>query len=317
MGYFPAGRCVRYKPAMTQDKTASAQLSSMTGFARKEGGVEGVSWVWEARSVNGKSLDLRCHLPAGFERLEAAARAELAKRLRAATSPQPDRSAAARRRRSCASTARSLDQLIALVREVNGDSAPVQVDGLLGVRGVVENGDCRLGRAEQRRRRPRPARRSRRCSTSCWRRGWRRAGACATSWPARSTRSNELSARPRRLRRAPSRRRSRRGSRQLGPAARGPCRPWPRTGWRRKWRCWSAARRARGAGPARRPCRARRAACSPKGGGVGRRLDFLCQEFNREANTLCSKAADVALTRIGLDLKAVIEQFREQVQNIE
>ena len=50
---------------------------------------------------------------------------------------------------------------------------------------------------------------------------------------------------------------------------------------------------------------------------VGRKLDFLCQEFNREANTLCSKANDVELTRIGLALKAVIEQFREQVQNIE
>ena len=53
------------------------------------------------------------------------------------------------------------------------------------------------------------------------------------------------------------------------------------------------------------------------GGAVGRRLDFLSQEFNREANTLCSKAGDIELTRIGLDLKAVIEQFREQVQNVE
>jgi len=52
-------------------------------------------------------------------------------------------------------------------------------------------------------------------------------------------------------------------------------------------------------------------------GSVGRKLDFLCQELNREANTLCSKSSDVELTRIGLDLKAVIEQFREQVQNIE
>jgi uncharacterized protein (TIGR00255 family) len=54
-----------------------------------------------------------------------------------------------------------------------------------------------------------------------------------------------------------------------------------------------------------------------EGGAVGRRLDFLCQEFNREANTLCSKSTDVALTRIGLDLKATIEQLREQVQNVE
>jgi len=50
---------------------------------------------------------------------------------------------------------------------------------------------------------------------------------------------------------------------------------------------------------------------------VGRRLDFLCQEFNREANTLCSKSGDTQLTKIGVDLKVLIDQFREQVQNIE
>ncbi|WP_368854799.1 endoribonuclease YicC domain-containing protein [Serratia marcescens] len=53
------------------------------------------------------------------------------------------------------------------------------------------------------------------------------------------------------------------------------------------------------------------------GGAIGRRLDFLAQEFGREANTLCAKAGDVTLSRIGLDLKAVVEQFREQVQNVE
>jgi uncharacterized protein (TIGR00255 family) len=52
-------------------------------------------------------------------------------------------------------------------------------------------------------------------------------------------------------------------------------------------------------------------------GGVGRKLDFLTQEFMREANTLCSKSASGALTAVGLDLKATIEQFREQVQNVE
>ncbi|MEQ9390436.1 YicC/YloC family endoribonuclease [Marinovum algicola] len=51
--------------------------------------------------------------------------------------------------------------------------------------------------------------------------------------------------------------------------------------------------------------------------GVGRKLDFLMQEFNREANTLCSKSGDSALTSVGLDLKAVIDQMREQVQNVE
>jgi uncharacterized protein (TIGR00255 family) len=53
------------------------------------------------------------------------------------------------------------------------------------------------------------------------------------------------------------------------------------------------------------------------GGAVGRRLDFLAQEFNREANTICSKSNDVELTNIGLELKTVVEQFREQVQNLE
>ena len=53
------------------------------------------------------------------------------------------------------------------------------------------------------------------------------------------------------------------------------------------------------------------------GQGVGRKLDFLAQEFNREANTLCSKSTDIALTRTGLALKVVIDQFREQSQNVE
>jgi uncharacterized protein (TIGR00255 family) len=53
------------------------------------------------------------------------------------------------------------------------------------------------------------------------------------------------------------------------------------------------------------------------GGPVGRRLDFLAQEFNRETNTLCAKANDLELTNIGLELKSLVEQFREQVQNLE
>lgn len=53
------------------------------------------------------------------------------------------------------------------------------------------------------------------------------------------------------------------------------------------------------------------------GGAIGRRLDFLAQELHREANTLCSKSNDVELTNIGLELKSVVEQFREQVQNLE
>ncbi|MBC2884602.1 YicC family protein [Ochrobactrum sp. CM-21-5] len=53
------------------------------------------------------------------------------------------------------------------------------------------------------------------------------------------------------------------------------------------------------------------------GGPIGRKLDFLSQEFNREANTLCSKSNAASITAIGLELKAVVDQFREQVQNLE
>ena len=61
----------------------------------------------------------------------------------------------------------------------------------------------------------------------------------------------------------------------------------------------------------------RRRLSSIRAAPIGRRLDFLAQELNREANTLCAKANDVELTNIGLELKAAVEQFREQVQNVE
>ena len=63
-------------------------------------------------------------------------------------------------------------------------------------------------------------------------------------------------------------------------------------------------------------CKAARALLDAAG-AVGRRLDFLCQELNREANTLCSKSSDVELTTIGIGIKSAIDQLREQVQNIE
>ncbi len=92
---------------------------------------------------------------------------------------------------------------------------------------------------------------------------------------------------------------------------------WPRSGWRRKWRCSRSrpmcARNWTGLPPIAQDARELIAT----GRGVGRKLDFLAQEFNREANTLCSKSSDIALTRVGLALKAAIDQFREQAQNVE
>ena len=76
-------------------------------------------------------------------------------------------------------------------------------------------------------------------------------------------------------------------------------------------------RHPRGARPARARMSRRSQRLIADGGAIGRRLDFLAQELNREANTLCSKSNDVELTNIGLELKSVVEQFREQVQNLE
>ena len=61
----------------------------------------------------------------------------------------------------------------------------------------------------------------------------------------------------------------------------------------------------------------RRRSSWPNGGAIGRKLDFLAQELHRESNTLTAKANDLELTNIGLELKGVVEQFREQVQNLE
>src|SRR3974390_3537068 len=111
----------------------------MTGFARAEGDGHGISWVWEMKSVNGKSLDLRLRLAPGFDELEPRFRALLARRFRRGnfsanlavtrTSPVPVRV-----------NRETLGQLIALMNELAGEieAAPPRIDGLLALRGVVE-----------------------------------------------------------------------------------------------------------------------------------------------------------------------------------
>jgi len=112
---------------------------SMTGFAQAQGEKLGIAWVWEMRSVNGKSLDLRLRLPPGFDALEPQLRAMLAQRFRrgnfsgtlTVTRTAP---AAVRVNRE------TLAQLIALMNELAGEivAAPPRIDGLLALRGVVE-----------------------------------------------------------------------------------------------------------------------------------------------------------------------------------
>ncbi|WP_245579146.1 YicC/YloC family endoribonuclease [Inquilinus limosus] len=300
---------------MTQDMTASAPLSSMTGFARKEGGVDGLSWVWEARSVNGKSLDLRLRTPAGFERLESVARVELAKRFRRGNVTlnlslgRSETAPALRINREV------LDQLVALARELNGETAPIRVDTLLGIRGVVETGDtasAELNSAVEAEAAAAIAPLLDDLQAARLEEGGRLRDVLAAQidhiaglvGDARASAAAQPDALKARLK----------AQLDLLLEARPPL-PEDRLAQELALlvgRCdvrEELDRLDAHIGQARGLLAA--------GSGVGRRLDFLCQEFNREANTLCSKAADVALTRIGLDLKAVIEQFREQIQNIE
>jgi len=293
-------------------------LASMTGYARSEGAQDGVSWYWEARSVNSKGLDVRCRVPPGHEAQDAAAREAAGKAFKRGSvslSLQIDRG---ERKTELKINDAALDQILALQRSLGKrvDSAPPRLDILLSVRGIAETAE--LPEDEE---------------TLA-----RRDGAI------RNTLTDALA----RLADA----RGAEGSRlltvlqgQLEDIARltadaaGVAETQPvqlrarleqqvadlleaKIGVSEERLAQEAALLAGKADVREEIDRLNShieaaTALLEAGGVVGRKLDFLCQEFNREANTLCSKATDIALTRIGLDLKAVIEQFREQVQNVE
>src|SRR5260221_4472295 len=113
----------------------------MTGFARAEGSEDGVSWAWELKSVNSKSLDLRLRLPPGFDHLETGLAAGLGQRIKrgaiaATLTVTREAGAAAGLRINRA----ALDQILALAEELTGkiEAAPPRLDGLLALRGVLE-----------------------------------------------------------------------------------------------------------------------------------------------------------------------------------
>jgi uncharacterized protein (TIGR00255 family) len=288
----------------------------MTGFARAEGEADGISWIWELKSVNSRSLDLRLRLPPGFDPLEAQLRTSLARRCRrgniAATLTVNRLVPPAIRINRAV-----LAQIVALLGELAGDieAAPPRLDGLVGLRGVIETVEDD----------PESIVEARRAAVAD---GW--AVALDRLATARAEEGARLSA-------MLSAQRAELAG--LVEAAAGCAAAQP------------AAIRARllallgelsGLAPTMPQERvaqevamlvtrsdireeldrlrahiAQAGELLERGESVGRQLDFLCQELNREANTLCSKSADIELTRIGLALKAAVEQFREQVQNLE
>src|SRR6185437_7044811 len=118
-------------------------IASMTGFARAEGHADGLSWVWELKSVNSKQLDLRFRLPPGFDALEIPLRTGLAQRLkRGAVSVTLSMSKAAAGAGLRVNHA-ALAEIVKAVRELEGEieAAPPRLDGLLALRGVLESAE--------------------------------------------------------------------------------------------------------------------------------------------------------------------------------
>jgi uncharacterized protein (TIGR00255 family) len=291
-------------------------VASMTGFARAEGEELGISWVWETKSVNGKSLDLRLRMPPGFDALEPQLRALLAQRFRrgnfsanlAVTRTVP---AAVRVNRE------TLAQLVALMNELAGEieAAPPRIDGLLALRGVVETVEDEPDTVLEARRR---------AVLESWRKALDQLAIARAEEGGRllAVLRNQLGEMHGLVEAAadcaaaqPAAIRERLQTMLVSLADLVPGMPEERVAQEMALLITRSDIREE---LERLHAHLDQAAdFLGQNKAVGRRLDFLCQELNREANTLCSKSADIELTRIGISLKAVVEQFREQVQNIE
>lgn len=292
-------------------------LSGMTGFARVEGASDGWSWAVEARSVNGRNLEVRFKGPPGFESLERVARDGGQARFQRG---QVFVSLQARRAEGAATAPsvnrEQIERYLAVIAPyvAEGRMAPPTADGVLALRGVIEapeNEDDPDARAA--------LEAAMAASLTAALDGLKAArleegaalspvlGGLVDQIDVLTQRAeSEASGQPPVIRDRFARRLT-----ELAGEAATPERILQ-----------EAAAMAVKADVREELDRLGGHVAAARGlltgdGPAGRRLDFLTQEFMREANTLCSKSATPALTAVGLELKAVIEQFREQVQNVE
>lgn len=290
----------------------------MTGFGADEGRHGTVSWRWDIRSVNGKGLDLRLRLAPGHEALEQRLRERIGAQL-----TRGNVSISLNVTRDGGGTEltineAALSQLMAIAERLRarGDFAPLSIEGLLALRGVIEVGEGAEDQAaaearhtamlESFERALRQLVESRRAE------GRRLAPVIEEHLASIASLVETIAASPGRSPEAIRTRLKEQVARLLDAAT-----PLDETRLHQE-----AALLAVKADVEEELQRLRAhvaAARELMAGGkpAGRRLDFLAQEFNREANTTCSKANDIETTRAGLALKAAIEQMREQIQNIE
>jgi uncharacterized protein (TIGR00255 family) len=293
-------------------------LSSMTGFARGHGVSGSYAWAWEIKSVNGKGLDVRLRLPSGWDAIEAALRIRAAETLTRGSlqvSLTVDRSGAAPVVRINGAV---LDAVLATVRQLGSrlDAAPPSLDGLLALKGVMEVADAEENEDE------------RRAAEAAVLRGFAEAIAAlaemrrhegAVLATVLTARLSEIGALATRAEQVPGRRpeaiRARLAEQVATLLSQSERFDADRLHQEAILIATKADVREELDRLAAHVAQAQRLIAN--GGAIGRKLDFLAQELNREANTLCAKANDVELTNIGLELKATVEQFREQVQNVE
>jgi len=294
-------------------------IKSMTGFARADGQSNGATWAFELRSVNGRGLDLRFRLPPGHDGLEARARDIALKRLaRGSVSVNVDLVRALALPEIRLNEA-ALSQVIAAAERVRGltGGAPASVEGLLGIRGVLEIADRSESVEVHEARQAAMVETFERALDGLiearGREGARLAAVIEGYLAEIERHVGLVEAAPSRQPDAISRRLAEQIQRLTAASsvALDPQRLHQ-----------EAVLLASKADVEEELQRLRMHLASARellAGGMpaGRQLDFLTQEFNREANTLCSKANDPDTSRSGLAMKVVIDQMREQVANIE
>jgi uncharacterized protein (TIGR00255 family) len=291
----------------------------MTGFGRGEGALDAHTWVWEVRSVNARGLDVRCRLPSGFEVLEPAIRHRFAARLKRGNV------SAVLNLVQCGGGAEVrinpdiLERILAVVaalQERLPQSPPPAIEGLLAIRGVVETldaiptGDARAGLEAALLASLEPV------VDGLVQQRQTEGERLAAVLNQHLIRIDELCQRATALAAMQPAAIQARLQEQLSELiANQPGLPAERLA--QEVALLATRADVREELDRLRAHHQQAKALLTEAAPVGRQLDFLCQEFNREANTLCSKSADIELTRVGLELKGVIDQLREQVQNIE
>jgi uncharacterized protein (TIGR00255 family) len=291
---------------------------SMTGFAEAHGAKDTLRWRWEVKSVNGRGLELRLRTPPGFDGIESAARTLASERFRrgnlqASLTMEPQEGVRALR-----VDAAALAAAVRIAKQVEQETglAPARVDGLLSLRGVIVQDDLLPEDAAQRATREAGILESLAVAFDALKRARRNEGAklaqvLGGQIDEIDTLTQEAMTRaagqPAALRE--------KLSAQLKELLGNSQLPEERLAQEVALLATRADVREELDRLIAHISEARTLLAS--GEAIGRKLDFLAQEFNREANTLCSKSADVNLTRVGLALKHAIDQFREQAQNVE